>query len=178
MKQVIVKAKLKNPDDFEKKLAEIELNFSPVYWQHDRVYVPRGFKHATNLPRLTMRTEMRSVDEPAHYYLMLRRHIEDSGIDIVEKTTITDYENMVNIILQLGFKPIGEASRRRQEINMGDDTYIYLDRVDGEEENSAYAKIETILKDNDSAVEALTDLKKTLAVFGEKDIVDMFYGEI
>ena len=85
---------------------------------------------------------------------------------------------MVNIILQLGFKPIGEASRRRQEINMGDDTYIYLDRVDGEEENSAYAKIETILKDNDSAVEALTDLKKTLAVFGEKDIVDMFYGEI
>ena len=170
MKQVILKVKLQNPDSFEKKLSDIEFDFSPIYWQHDRVYVPRGFKHATNLPRLTMRTEMHAVDEPAHYYLMLRRHIEDSGVDIVEKTTIIDYENMVNIILQLGFKPIGEASRRRQEIDMGDGTFIYLDRVDGEEENTAYAKIESILKDGESAVEALTDLKKTF--------VDMFYGEI
>lgn len=178
MKQVIVKVKLKDPDDFEKKLSDIDLDFSPIYWQHDRVYAPRGFKHASNLPRLTMRTEMHSTDEPAHYYLMLRRHIEDSGIDVVEKTTITDYENMVNIILQLGFKPIGETSRRRQEIDMGNDTYIYLDRIDGEEESSAYAKIETLLKENDSAVDALTDLKKTLAVFGETDIVDLPYGEL
>lgn len=178
MKQVILKVKLKDPDGFEKKLSDIDYDFSPIYWQHDRVYVPRGFKHATNLPRLTMRTEMRSIDEPAHYYLMLRRHIEDSGVDIVEKTTITDYENMVNIILQLGFKPIGEAARRRQEIDMGDGTYIYLDRVDGEEENTAYAKIESILKDGESADEAHEDLKKTFATFGETDIVDMFYGEI
>ncbi len=178
MKQVIVKAKLKDPDDFEKKLSEIELNFSPVYWQHDRVYAPRGFKHASNLPRLTMRTEMHNVDEPAHYYLMLRRHIEDSGIDVVEKSTITDYENMVNIILQLGFKPIGETSRRRQEIDMGDDTFIYLDRIDGEEENSAYAKIESILKENDSVADALADFKKTFAAFGETDIVDLPYGEL
>ncbi len=178
MKQVIVKTKLKDPDDFEKKLSDIDLDFSPIYWQHDRVYAPRGFKHAANLPRLTMRTEMRAVDEPAHYYLMLRRHIEDSGIDVVEKSTITDYENMVNIILQLGFKPIGETSRRRQEIDMGNDTFIYLDRIDGKEENSAYAKIESILKDGDSAIDALTDLKKTFAAFGETDIVDLPYGEL
>jgi len=178
MRQAIIKVRLKNPDSFEKKLANIDYEFSPIYWQHDRVYVPRGFKHATNLPRLTMRTEMHAVDEPAHYYLMLRRHIEDSGIDVVEKTTITDYENMVNIILQLGFKPIGEASRRRQEIDMGDGTFIYLDRVDGEEKESAYAKIESILKDGEPAIDVLTDLKKTFAAFGETDIVEYSYGEL
>ena len=177
MKQVILKVKLKDPDAFEQKLSDIDYDFSPVYWQHDRVYVPRGFKHATNLPRLTMRTEMRAIDEPAHYYLMLRRHIEDSGVDVVEKTTITDYENMVNIILQLGFKPIGEAARRRQEIDMGDGTFIYLDRVDGEETSTAYAKIESILKDGESASEAYEDLKKTFATFGETDIIETPYGE-
>lgn len=178
MKQVILKVKLKDPDGFEKKLSDIDYDFSPIYWQHDRVYVPRGFKHATNLPRLTMRTEMRAVDEPAHYYLMLRRHIEDSGVDIVEKTTITDYENMVNIILQLGFKPIGETARRRQEIDMGDGTFIYLDRVDGEEESVAYAKIESILKDGDSPADAYEDLKKTFATLGETDVINLAYGEI
>ena len=178
MKQVILKVKLKDPDGFEKKLSDIDYDFSPLYWQHDRVYVPRGFKHATNLPRLTMRTEMRAIDEPAHYYLMLRRHIEDSGVDVVEKTPITDYENTVNIILQLGFKPIGEAARRRQEIDMGDGTYIYSDRVDGKEEDAAYAKIESILKDGESAAEAHEDLKKTFATFGETDIVEFAYGEV
>lgn len=178
MKQVILKVKLQDPDGFEKKLSDIDFDFSPIYWQHDRVYVPRGFKHATNLPRLTMRTEMRAIDEPAKYYLMLRRHIEDSGVDIVEKTPITDYENTVNIILQLGFKPIGESSRRRQEIDMGEGTFIYLDRVDGEEEISSFAKIESILKEGDSPVTALADLRKTFATFGETDIVEFSYGEL
>lgn len=178
MKQAIIKVKLKDPEGFEKKLSDIDFDFSPIYWQHDRVYAPRGFKHATNLPRLTMRTEMRAIDEPAHYYLMLRRHIEDSGIDVVEKSAVTDYENTVNIILQLGFKPIGESSRRRQEIDMGDDTFIYLDHIDGKEEGAAYAKIESILKDGDSAEESLKDLKKTFATFGETDIVEYSYGEL
>jgi adenylate cyclase class IV len=119
-----------------------------------------------------MRTEMRAIDEPAHYYLMLRRHIEDSGIDVVEKSAITDYENIVNIILQLGFKPIGESSRRRQEIDMGNDTFIYLDYIDGKEEGAAYAKIESILKDGESTIDILTDLKKTFATLGETDIVE------
>lgn len=178
MKQVILKVKLKDPEGFEKKLSDINYDFSPVYWQHDRVYAPRGFKHATNLPRLTMRTEMRAIDEPAHYYLMLRRHIEDSGIDVVEKSAITDYENIVNIILQLGFKPIGESSRRRQEIDMGNDTFIYLDYIDGKEEGAAYAKIESILKDGESTIDILTDLKKTFATLGETDIVEYSYGEL
>ena len=104
MKKVIVKCKLANRDRFEDKLSDIDMDFSPIYWQHDRVYVPRGYKRGMNLPRLIMRTEMRAVDRPAKYSLILRRHIEDSGVDIVEETLVKDYSEMVSIILQLGFK--------------------------------------------------------------------------
>ena len=44
MRKVIVKCKLKNRDEFERKLSDIDLDFSQVYWQHDRIYVPRNYK--------------------------------------------------------------------------------------------------------------------------------------
>ena len=43
MKKIIVKVRLgKSRESFEQKLSDIEFDCSPVYWQHDRVYVPRG----------------------------------------------------------------------------------------------------------------------------------------
>lgn len=174
MKKAILKVKLKDLEKFEKKLTEIDFDFSPIYWQHDRIYVPRGYKRGGNFPRLVMRTEMRAVDEPAKYYLILRRHIEDSGIDIVEETTVIDYQSMVNIILQLGFKPAGEVSRRRQELDMGEGIFIYLDKID-DEEGGEYAKIESPISDDDSVAEAIFDLKRTFAAFGENDIVSSAY---
>ena len=100
MKTVILNCKLANRDNFEDKLSEIDLDFGAMYWQHDRIYVPRGYKRSMNLPRLVMRTEMKAVDEPPKYSLILKRHIEDSGVDIVETTPVEDYANTVNIILQ------------------------------------------------------------------------------
>ena len=174
MKKAIVKCKLKNKRHFEQKLRDIELNFGPIYWQHDRIYVPRGYRPKQNYPRLVMRTTMRAVDKKPEYTLILRRHIEDSGIDIVEETTVTDYVTTVNIILQLGFKPAGEVSRRREELDMGEGTMIYLDEID----SGAYAKIETPLLDNDSTIEAKNDLKKTFETLGEKDIIELPYAEL
>ena len=176
MKKVILKCKLVSRDKFEKKLSDIDLDFSAIYWQHDRVYVPRGYKRGMNLPRLIMRTEMKAVDKPPKYSLILRRHIEDSGVDVVEETPIKDYENTVNIILQLGFKPAGEVSRRRQELKMGEGTYIYLDKIDGKA--GSYAKIETVLNQNDSVAEVQADLKKTFETLGESNFVDKTYFEL
>ena len=175
MKKIIVKAKLSGRDKFEKKLNDIDMDFSPIYWQHDRVYVPREYKKGMNYPRMIMRTEMKAVDKPASYYLILKRHIEDSGIDIVEDTPIKDYEEMVNIILQLGFKLKKEVSRRRQEIQMGDETVMYLDNVEGT--SGYFAKIETVLNDGESVAEVRKDLVDTLAVLGEKNLVDSAYFE-
>ena len=175
MKKVILKCKLKNRDDFEDKLSEIDLDFSPIYWQHDRIYVPRGYKPNSNYPRLIMRTEMKSVDKPAKYYFILKRHIEDSGVDIVEETPVTDYEKLVNIILQLGFKPVAEISRRRQDLQMGEGTYIYLDKI--ETLPGYYAKIESDLTENDSSVGARLDLEKTFKTLGESNFVNSPYFE-
>lgn len=176
MRKSIVKCKLKNRDSFENKLSEIDLDFSPIYWQHDRVYVPKNYQPHANFPRLIMRTEMKSVDKPAKYYFILKRHIEDSGVDIVETTRVTDYEKLVNIILQLGFKPIAEVSRRRQDLKMGEGTYIYLDKVDNL--SGYYAKIESELTDKDSVIEARLDLEKTFQTLGESNFVDNTYFEL
>ncbi len=176
MKKVILKCKLKNRDNFEEKLSDIDLDFSPIYWQHDRIYVPRGYKKNSNFPRLIMRTEMKAVDKPAKYYFILRRHIEDSGVDIIEETSVKDYEKMVNIILQLGFKPIAEVSRRRQDLKMGEGTFIYLDKIDNLP--GYYAKIESNLADKDSVLEAKEDLKKTFETLGESNFVESAYFEI
>lgn len=176
MKKVIVKCKLKSRDGFVKKLDDIELKFSPVYWQHDRVYIPREYKSGMNFPRLVMRTEIKSVDKPARYYFILRRHIEDSGVDVVEKTEIKNYEEMVKIIFQLGFKLAKEVSRRRQTLDMGEGTYIHLDKIDNL--SGYYAKIESELNPNDSVTEARQDLEKTFQTLGERNFVDKAYFEI
>lgn len=176
MKRIILKCRLSSRDAFEKKLTDIEFKFGPVYWQHDRVYVPRDYKPKSNFPRLVMRTELKSVDEEPQYYFILRRHIEDSGVDIVEKTPITDYATTVNIILQLGFRQAGEVSRRRQDLDMGEGTVIHLDELDGREE--AYAKIETNLENGDSVGAVRLDLSRTFKTLGESDFVESAYFEL
>ena len=176
MKKVILKCKLKNRDEFEDKLSDIDLDFSPIFWQHDRVYVPKNYKPHANFPRLIMRTEMKSVDKPAKYYFILKRHIEDSGVDVVEETAVTDYEELVNIILQLGFKLEKEISRRRQDLKMGEGTYIYLDKVEGLP--GYYAKIESDFQPTDSVEVAKDDLEKTFRTLGESSFVDKAYFEL
>lgn len=176
MKKVILKCKLGNHKDFVNKLSDIDFNFSPIYWQHDRIYVPKNYKKNANFPKLIMRTEMRAVDKPAKYYFILRRHIEDSGVDIVEQTEVTDYEKLVNIIFQLGFKSHAEVSRRRQELDMGEGTFIYLDKVDGKPGH--YAKIESDLGPKDSVEAARADLEKTFKTLGETNIINSPYFEI
>ncbi|MBQ6486955.1 hypothetical protein IJI89_00825 [Candidatus Saccharibacteria bacterium] len=177
MKKVILKCKLQSRDTFEDKLSDIGLDFSAMYWQHDRVYVPRGYQRGMNYPRIIMRTEMDAVNAPARYSMILRRHIEDSGVDITEVTPIIDYTTMVNIILQLGFRQAGEVSRRRQHLIMGEGTKIFLDEIDGRP-GEYFAKIESDLGENESVAEARNDLRKTFETLGEYNIVELPYFEM
>lgn len=176
MKKIIVKCRVHNRDRFEKRLEGVDLEFSPVYWQHDRVYVPRGYKGRSNFPRLIMRTEIHAVGDPPVYLLSLRRHIEDSGIDIVENTSIADYGGMVNIILQMGFKQVGEVSRRREELDVTKSAKLYLDTLDTDD--STYAKIEQVLDDKSSPEAVKSELISTLRSFGESDVVESAYFEL
>ena len=106
----------------------------------------------------------------------MKRHIEDSGVDITEETIIKDYEKMVNIILQLGFKPVAEISRRRQDLKMGEGNFIFLDKIEGK--SGQYAKIESELTSVDSITAAKEDLKRTFETLGESNFVENAYFEI
>ena len=176
MKKVIVKCKLSSKEAFEKKLSDINLDFSGVHWQHDRIYVPREYRKNANYPRLIMRTDMQVVDRPAKYSFILKRHIEDSGTDMMEETVIKDYEKLVNIILQLGFKPFAEVSRRRQYLSMGEGVFIYLDKIDNLP--GYYAKIEANLTPEDYVAEAKNDLKSTFRTLGETNFIESPYYEL
>lgn len=176
MKKVIVKVRLKSREGFEAKLGEMGMDFAPVFWQHDRVFVPRNYQRGGGFPRLIMRTEMKAVDKPPKYSMILKRHIEDSNVEIVEETKVADYTEAANIILQLGFRPLAEVSRRRQEIEMGEGTKIFLDKVEGL--NGYYAKIEAELEDKGS-VQALRDeILKTFESLDEKNEAQQTYAEM
>ena len=176
MKKVVVKMKLKSRDDFENRLTSLGMDFGAVYWQHDRVYVPRSFRRGGGYPRLIMRTEMKAVDRPAKYSMILKRHIEDANIEIVDETKVTDYTEAANIILQLGFKQVAEISRRRQEIKMGEGTILYLDKIEGVQ--NYYAKIEAELGAKDSAEQLRNEVMKTFESLDEKNEVPETYTEI
>lgn len=178
MKRVTVKVKVDDLAEFEKRMREIDLEFEPTLYQHDRIYVPRGFKRGMNLPRLIMRTEMRSVDEPAKYKLILKRHIEDSGIEITDRSEVKDYAEIVNMLHQLGFVLASEVSRRRKRIVLGETSRIYLDKVDNLPGH--YVKIETALDDNEKVAEVMEDLQRTMRLFhlSKKKISQESYFEM
>lgn len=171
-----MKCRLSSRDAFEKKLSDINLDFSGMHWQHDRIYVPREYQSNSSYPRLIMRTDMNAIDRPAEYSLILKRHIENSGADIVEEIKITDYEKMVNVILQLGFKPLAEVSRRRQYLGMSEGVMIYLDNIDGL--SGHYAKIEADLAPEDSVSDAKEDLMGTFRALGETNFISTPYFEM
>lgn len=116
MKKVIVKVKLKNHEEFVKKLKDIGFEFSAIIWQHDRVYAPKEFRRGMNYPRIAMRTEMKAVDKPAKYLMILKRHIEDSGVNVVDETVVKDYVEAVNIAQQLGFRQMAEVRDRKSVV--------------------------------------------------------------
>lgn len=178
MKRVTIKVQVKNPQELEARIKDISLEFEPVLYQHDRVYVQRGYKRGMNLPRFIMRTEMTAVDKPAVYKLILKRHIEDSGIEITNRSVIRDYTEIVGMLQQMGFVLASEVSRRRKRIKLSETSRIYYDTVDGLKD--PYLKIETGLEEGDKVSDVMADLKRTLRLFhlSDKSISQESYFEI
>ena len=176
MKKVIMKVKLDDRDNFEINIEDLDKEFSPIVWQHDRVYLPRNYKRSMNYPRLIMRTEMIAVDGTPKYSLILKRHIEDSGIDIVDETAVADYKEAVNIIHQLGFEKANEVSRKRQWVIMDDNDVLFVDNIEGMD--GYFAKLERNLGDEEKVNEAKRDLRKTFEALSETDFVEEAYFEI
>ena len=176
MKKLILKTKLRGRDEFEAKLDKTGFDLSPIFWQHDRVYLPRGFKHGENFPRLILRTEMRAVDRPAKYSLLLKRHLEGSGLDVVFETKVDDYKSAAGLALQLGFELSSEISRKRQEIRLSKTEVLYLDKI--EDLPNYFCKLERELTDSDKPEIVRQDLEHFMSNLGETSFVRQSYAEL
>lgn len=174
MKQAIVKYKLTSREDFEERLSDLGLDFGIIYWQHDRVYIPRS--NAQNAPRLIIRTEVHALDKPAKYELILKRYIVDSGAIIVNCTPIENYAEMTQMLHQLGFVKKTEISRQRQDMGMGKNVVLRLDKIEGLPGD--YVKLETVLDEGEKVSEVLDDLNKTLLVLGVKEKIESPYYKL
>lgn len=176
MKKLIVKSQLLDRGRFDQQIAGIGMELSPVIWQHERVYLPHDYRPAMNFPRLVMRTEVRTTDQPATYTMYLKRHIEDSGVDWVNQTPVLDYTEASGIIHQLGFRKVAEVSRRRQEVRLDERTVIYVDQVEGLE--GSYIKIEAELDDAESVDALRVDLWTILSMLGQETFTMQPYFEL
>ncbi len=176
MKKLIVKSQVANLERLMLKMTGIGADFSPVIWQHERVYLPSNYKPARNLPRLVLRTEVTMPEDPTKYSLYLKRHIEDSGGDFVHYTSVGDYREAAGIVHQLGFRKAAEVSRQRRELVLDPRTVIYLDRVEGLEGD--YLKIEAELLEGQPVEEMRVQLLSTLATLGQETFVTQAYFDL
>ena len=176
MKKLIVKTRLKNEKRFFRQLESIGVELSGVIWQHERIYVPAEYRPHMNFPRLVMRTEVVATDQPARYYLYLKRHIEDSGVDVMNFTSVGNYTEATGLVHQLGFRKVAEVSRQRQQVELDAKTRIYVDTVEGVP--GTFLKIEAEL-DEDTPVGALRkEVEKIMGLFGQAEFVEKTYAEL
>lgn len=176
MKKLIVKTRLKNEKRFFRQLESIGVELSGVIWQHERIYVPAEYRPHMNFPRLVMRTEVVATDQPARYYLYLKRHIEDSGVDVMNFTSVGNYTEATGLVHQLGFRKMAEVSRQRQQVKLDEKTRIYVDKVEGVK--GRFLKIEAEL-DEDTPVGALRkQIDQIMGLLGQDEYVEKTYAEL
>lgn len=176
MKKVVLKSQVPDLAKLEKKMSSIGMAFSPAVWQSERIFWPSDFRSGMNQPRLILRTEVAQTDQPAIYYLYLKRHIEDSGLDFVHVTTVGDYTEAIEIIKQLGYREVADVSRQRQTLQLDGHTALYLDKVEGIEGAFLKLEVEMIKEAPVDAVRAT--LFETLSLLGLETFMMQTYAEL
>jgi predicted adenylyl cyclase CyaB len=177
MKKIVLKSQVPDRAKLEKKIANIGMEFSPAVWQSERIYWPSDFKSGMNQVRLVLRTEVAETDKPATYYLYLKRHIEDSGLDFVNMTTVGDYAEAIEIIKQLGYREAADVSRQRQTLQLDGHTVLYLDTVEGID--GAFLKLEVEMADDTVPVDVVrATLFETLNLLGLETFMMQAYAEL
>lgn len=176
MKKVVLKSQVLDQAKLEKKIANIGMSFSPAVWQSERIYWLSDFKPRMNLPRMILRTEVAETDKPATYYLYLKRHIEDSGIDFVHLTTVGNYAEVIEIIKQLGYREAADVSRQRRTLQLDGHTVLYLDIVEGID--GVFLKLEVEMMDDTPVDVVRATLFETLSLLGLETFMMQTYAEL
>lgn len=160
----------------EKKMSNIGMAFSPAVWQSERIFWPSDFRPGMNQPRLVLRTEVAQTDQPATYYLYLKRHIEDSGLDFVHMTTVGDYAEAIEIVKQMGYREAADVSRQRRTLQLDGHTVLYLDTVEGID--GVFLKLEVEMTEEAPVDAVRATLFETLSLLGLETFMMQTYAEL
>jgi predicted adenylyl cyclase CyaB len=177
MKLVIVKAKVRNKSNLIKNIQAAGHDFGRPIFQHDRVFLPRGFEPSRKLPKMLLRTEIVDPKRKPWYQLVQKRHIEAENVDLVFLTGVLNYGETANMLQQLGFELKAEVVRNRQKLQV-EDTTFYLDEVEG---LGTYIKLEKELgkDETEPAVrKELWDVLKVLGIDETAKEVDTYTAQI
>ena len=162
MRLISMKAKLKKTSDIIKTLADVDLAFGEIYYQHDRVFLPRGYEEGSGLPRMIIRTYVPD-GKNADYRLIVKRHSGGKGADVVHSTLVADYTETAHMLHQLGFQYAGEVAKHRQELYMERGITLYLDKIDS---LGTYLKLESRVGKDDGVEDVREDLSQILQAMG------------
>jgi|InofroStandDraft_1065614.scaffolds.fasta_scaffold33838_2 predicted adenylyl cyclase CyaB len=176
MKKVVLKSQVPDLAKLEKKMSNIGMAFSPAVWQSERIFWPSDFRPGMNQPRLVLRTEVAQTDQPATYYLYLKRHIEDSGLDFVHMTTVGDYAEAIEIVKQMGYREAADVSRQRRTLQLDGHTVLYLDTVEGID--GVFLKLEVEMLEEAPVDAVRATLFETLSLLGLETFMMQTYAEL
>jgi adenylate cyclase, class 2 len=134
MKEIEVKARVKDVDALLKQLEEMGCVFSPTIHQIDRIFIAEN----GTIPSQTGDNVLRIREQNGKYFLTLKQTQSNQLDCIEEEVEISDPEAMMRIFRLLGYhKSIGVKKKRRQAKYQ--DYTICLDEV---EELGAYIEVE------------------------------------
>lgn len=176
MKKVVLKSQVPDLAKLEKKMSNIGMAFSPAVWQSERIFWSSDFRPGMNQPRLVLRTEVAQTDQPATYYLYLKRHIEDSGLDFVHMTTVGDYAEAIEIVKQMGYREAADVSRQRRTLQLDGHTVLYLDTVEGID--GVFLKLEVEMLEEAPVDAVRATLFETLSLLGLETFMMQTYAEL
>ena len=164
MREIEVKAKIKNKDNLIKKLNDLGCVLSEPKHQHDRVYFPNGVTfEGNNLKNhnvLRIRTES-SSDNQTHTFTF-KKATGDYLNKIEKESKIVGAQEMHEIILALGYYLFIEIKKSRTTSRFND-YEICIDEVD---ELGTFVEIEKIVDEEVEGDEIIQELNEFLIKLG------------
>jgi len=158
MKEIEVKAKLRNRNEVIKKLAELDCRLSDPFFQSDQIFVP---KHINSLPADTGVPVLRIREAKGKFILTMKIRLTN-GLDKQEsETEITNPVAMKEIILAAGYKPMVAFKKERRK-GKYNDWEVCVDEVEG---LGSFIEVEQMSEDGNSE-EIQTELFKFLQSLG------------
>lgn len=127
MRQVEVKARVRDLDGLKNKLVLLWYFFSSALFQQDRLYLPNALAYP-DIREWTITMRIRNTN--GSYSLSLKKRGEQDFDDIEREVTIDDSEQAAEMLKYMWYYQVLEISKVRQKASYNGLT-ICLDEVDG-----------------------------------------------